>query len=220
MIVFDVDGTLIGGESVDWTCFAAAFDDVAGFGLSEDFFASAGEITAQAIVHQALHHLPLEQRKRMERSICQGFLQRLKKAHEKDSVCFRATHGAAALINELQERQIPMAIATGDWRETISFKLGVSGLSLDGIPMVTSSEFYSRSEIIAAAVLKAGGSLDKSVYVGDGLWDLRACEKLGVRFVGVGCGEMKLRAAGARQVLRDLSPPEFWMALAAKPNHF
>src|SRR5262249_33295367 len=104
MVVFDVDGTLIGGESTDWACFGAAFADVSGFELSDDFFASIEEITAQAIVHQALHNVPFEQRRLMERSVRQGYLQRLKKAHESASDSFRATNGAEALIRELKEK--------------------------------------------------------------------------------------------------------------------
>ncbi len=210
MIVFDVDGTLIGGESTDWACFGAAFEEVGGFALTNSFFAGIEEITAQAIVHQALCALPPEERRLKERSVCQGFLRRLKDAHSNDPSSFVAVNGAMALIRELKERGIPIAIATGDWRETICFKLCAAGISFDDIPMVTSSEFYSRAEIIAAAVVKAGGSLDEAIYVGDGLWDLRACEKLGIRFIGIGHRAEKLRDAGAKHVLRDLSPLEFW----------
>lgn len=215
MIVFDVDGTLIGGESTDWACFRGAFEEVAGFVLTDSFFASIAEITAQAIVHQALDSLPQDQRRLKERSVCEGYLRRLKDAQNNDPGCFTAVNGAVTLIKELKDRNIPIAIATGDWRETISFKLNASGISFDDIPMVTSSEFYSRSDIIAAAVTKAGGSLEKTIYVGDGLWDFRACRKLGIRFVGVGHRREKLRNAGARHVLDDLSPLEFWQVKEA-----
>jgi phosphoglycolate phosphatase-like HAD superfamily hydrolase len=215
VIVFDVDGTLIGGESTDWECFGAAFKEVAGFVLSEKFFAGIEEITAQAIVHQALGSLSAEEKRLKERLVCQEYLRRLQAAHQSDPGCFSAIEGAVTLIQELKEKGIPIAIATGDWRETISFKLRAAGILHDNIPMVTSSEFYSRSDIIAAAVAKAGRPLDEAIYVGDGLWDLRACGKLGIRFIGTGHREKKLREAGATHVLRDLSPPEFWRAKAA-----
>ena len=54
MIVFDADGTLIGGESTDKESFEAAFKEAAGFALEEAFLASLQEVTARAIVHQAL----------------------------------------------------------------------------------------------------------------------------------------------------------------------
>jgi phosphoglycolate phosphatase-like HAD superfamily hydrolase len=222
MIVFDADGTLIGGESTDWASFGAAFEEVAGFTLDEAFFGSIEEITAQAIVHQALAAFSAEERMINERAVCQAYLRRLKAACENDPCSFPAVEGAAALIRELKERGIPIAIATGDWRETISFKLRAAGIAFEDIPMVTCSEFYSRADIIAAAVRKAGGSLEQAVYVGDGLWDLRACKKLGIPFVGVGHRRERLRAAGAVHTLLDLSPLEFWRAkeAAIRPNGF
>jgi phosphoglycolate phosphatase-like HAD superfamily hydrolase len=210
MIVFDVDGTLIGGESIDWASFDAAFTEAAGFLPPREFYDSLEEVTAQAIVHQALGDLPLEEKKEIERAVCEGFLRRLKEAHQNDSTCFPALEGAVALMHELQERGVPLAIATGDWRETILFKLNAAGFSFGDIPMVTSSEFYSRAEIITAAVAQAGRPLDEAVYVGDGLWDLRACQKLGIPFVGVGHRREQLLKAAAVHVLLDLSPPGFW----------
>ncbi|MFZ4767509.1 MAG: hypothetical protein ACOYMN_21365, partial [Roseimicrobium sp.] len=52
--VFDVDGTLIGGEPVDWAAFGEAFGEVAGFALTTEFFDRIEEVTAKALVHQAL----------------------------------------------------------------------------------------------------------------------------------------------------------------------
>ena len=215
MIVFDADGTLIGGESTDWTSFDAAFEEVAGFALDDAFFKSIEEITAKAIVHQALATFSPKERTAKERAVCQAYLQRLKAACESNPCSFPATDGALVLLRELKERGIPVAIATGDWRETISFKLRAAGIAFDDIPMVTSSEFYSRADIIVAAVTKAGRSLEEAIYVGDGLWDLRACKKLGIPFVGVGHRRERLRDAGAAYILPDLSPLEFWRAREA-----
>lgn len=40
-IIFDADGTLIGGEPTDWASFEAAFFEVAGFALPSEFYDSA-----------------------------------------------------------------------------------------------------------------------------------------------------------------------------------
>jgi phosphoglycolate phosphatase-like HAD superfamily hydrolase len=210
MIVFDVDGTLVGGEPIDWASFRAAFADAAGFSPANEFYEDLEEVTAQAIVHQALGNLPLEEKKEIEREVCRGFLRHLKEAHVNDPNCFPALEGAVALIGELQERGFPLAIATGDWRETILFKLAAAGISIEGIPMVTSSEFYSRADIIKAAVADAGRPLEEAIYVGDGVWDLRTCRKLGIPFVGVGHRRDQLLKEAAIHVLIDLSPPGFW----------
>ncbi len=209
-IIFDADGTLIGGEPTDWVSFEAAFLEVAGFALTGDFFDSIEEVTARALVHQALADLDHTERQLKEQAVADGFLRRLQAAHQKDRECFPATHGAVALLHELKAAGLRIAIATGDWRESITFKLGAAGIPIDDIPIVTSSEHYARADIIRAAVSQAGGRLDEAVYVGDGLWDLRACERLGISFIGVGHRKERLRNAGALHVVDDLHPPLFW----------
>ena len=69
---------------------------------------------------------------------------------------------------------MPVAIATGGWLETITFRLNVAGIPFTSIPLVTSSDHYSRAEIIAASVRQAGRPLEEAICVGDGLWDFRA----------------------------------------------
>src|ERR1035441_7224379 len=179
MMVFDVDGTLVGGESTDWASFEAALEEAAGFVLDDTFFGRIEEVTAQAIVHQALEDVSIEKKKQMEHAVRQGYLRRLKSAHESDPSSFPALDGALALLAELKKKGVPVAIATGDWLESITFKLRAAGIPFDGVPMVTSSDFYSRADIIAGAIAKAGRPMHEAVYIGDGLWDLRASRKLG-----------------------------------------
>ncbi|MFZ4767390.1 MAG: HAD family hydrolase, partial [Roseimicrobium sp.] len=146
-----------------------------------------------------------------EQAVAEGFLRHLKDAHDRDALCFPATEGAVELLHELRAAGHRIAIATGDWRETITFKMRAAGIPYEGIPIVTSSEHYSRADIIRAAVAEAGGPLDEAVYVGDGLWDLRACEQLGIPFIGVGHRKERLQKAGAHHVLDDLRPAGFWL---------
>jgi phosphoglycolate phosphatase-like HAD superfamily hydrolase len=210
MIVFDADGTLIGGEPTDWASFEAAFLEVAGFALTSEFYESIEEVTAKALVHQALADLEHLERLLTEQAVADRFLSRLKAAHTEDSACFPAVEGAVALLHDLKAKGLRVAIATGDWRESITFKLHAAGIPCDDIPIVTSSEHYSRADIIRAAVAEADGSLDEAIYICDGLWDLRACERLGIPFIGVGHRKDRLRKAGALHVLDDLRPAEFW----------
>ena len=212
MIVFDVDGTLIGGESVDWQCFDDAFEEAAGAPFRSDFFHNLEEVTAQAIVHQALDHLEEADREEILSKTQQGLLTRLREAHRSNPSAFPAVKGALELWQDLQERGIPFAIATRDWRDSIHFKLSAARLPFENVPMATSSDCYSRADIIATAVERAGGDLNDCVYVGDGIWDLRATQKLGIPFIGCGARLNLLKAAGAINVIEDLHPSSFWKA--------
>jgi len=52
-----------------------------------------------------------------------------------------------------------------------------------------------------------------TVYVGDGVWDARACRALGVPFIGIGSGPRAARLAseGAVRVFRDFSEDELFL---------
>ncbi len=121
--------------------------------------------------------------------------------------------GAALLIQDIQKRGFPIAIATGDWQESILVKLNASGIPVDNIPMTTSSDYYSRAEIISSSVEKAGGNLLGSIYVGDGHWDFRAAQQLGIAFIGCGTKVDRLREEGEQYVLDRLNVDEFWNAI-------
>jgi phosphoglycolate phosphatase-like HAD superfamily hydrolase len=213
LIIFDVDGTLVGGESADWASFSAAFKEAAGFAFAPDFFLRIEEITAQAIVHQALVNHTLEEKKAIESAVRCGYLKYLTAAHKNDPCAFSSTPGSIALLEDLKSRQIPLAIATGDWFETITFKLTAASIPFKHLPMATSSDRYSRADIIALAAAKAGVPIDGAIYVGDGAWDFRACKKLGIPFIGVGSKVEKLRQAGATHILPDLTPATFWQTV-------
>ena len=139
MIVFDVDGTLVGGEAFDWQCFEGAFEDAAGFRLTEEFFTSLEEVTAKAIVHQALPEADHEEKLKIEAKTRQGFLERLQTVYEANPSCFPAAEGAIAIMEEIRRRNIPLAIATGDWRPSITLKLKAAGIPIEDIPLVTAS---------------------------------------------------------------------------------
>jgi phosphoglycolate phosphatase-like HAD superfamily hydrolase len=220
MIIFDVDGTLLGGESADWASFEAAFEEAAEFALTSSFFHAIEEVTAQAIVHQALSDRSVAERKTIESAVRCGYLKRLAAAHKQDPLTFSPTTGSIALLEDLKRKQIPVALATGDWFETITFKLTTACIAFQDLPMATSSDRYSRADIIALAASKAGISLDGAIYVGDGAWDFRACKKLGIQFIGVGSKTDKLREAGAQHIVSDLTPENFWrmVEIIRRPN--
>lgn len=214
LIIFDVDGTLIGGESSDWKCFRDAFVEAAGFRLTEQFWSSIPEVTAQAIIHQALPDRTRDERVAIENSVRANFLERLQRVHAEDHTAFSPLPGVVELLRHLDRQPgFKVAIATGDWRETISFKLGAAGIDVSGYPMATSSDCYARADVIRLAAERACVPLSEALYVGDGLWDFRATQLLGIPFVGVGPRGPKLIEAGATHVLEALDHSGFFARL-------
>jgi phosphoglycolate phosphatase-like HAD superfamily hydrolase len=210
LIIFDVDGTLVGGESHDWACFDEAIADVVGFTPTQEFFDSLPEITAQAIAEAAIRAAKREPGVGLEERIRDGYLRRLRQVHASDPCAFPARNGVVTLLSHLSSLHgLGVAIATGDWHATASFKLGAAGIDVSRFPMATSSDCSCRSEIIKLAASRAGRSLADVIYVGDGVWDFRACRDLGVRFIGTGTRPHLLQAAGALHIMEELEEALF-----------
>jgi phosphoglycolate phosphatase-like HAD superfamily hydrolase len=215
-VIFDVDGTLIGGESQDWKCFDQAIMAILGFMPGTEFYRTLKEVTAQAIAEHAVQTAKRILGTGLEEQIQDEFLRRLREVHSVNPSAFPPRNGAAELLAYLNT--IPgwdIAIATGDWHPTISFKLSAAGLDISGYPIATSSDSNRRSEIIRLAAQRAGTPLSEVVYVGDGVWDLKACRELGVRFIGAGSRTEHLVNAGANCIIKSFEKDVFLKALGA-----
>jgi phosphoglycolate phosphatase-like HAD superfamily hydrolase len=198
LIIFDVDGTLIDANELDHRCFDEAFLEVTGVPLPGERWSQVREFTAQAIVREGLHDWPDDERSAAETTIRAGFLARLTAAHATNAHAFPPVPGGPALIEELAASPTcRVAIATGCWRETSRFKLAAAGYRMEGVECASSSDCYRRVDIIRTVMNRLGGNIHDTVYVGDQLWDLRAANELGIRFVGVGRQREQLRSDGA-----------------------
>ncbi len=203
LVIFDVDGTLVDAHPVDNDSFDHAFNKCTGFALTAEMWMTFEEVTAKAIVHQALgpNRADLKDVELLVRDL---FLDGLRTHHLEKGDGINLTPGAQAMWSSLRTKpEYRVAIATGCWHETAHFKLGVAGLDIAGVPFACASDRYSRADIIALAAERAGIPVEQAVYVGDGVWDLKAARKLGIPFIGVGRKTDVLREAGATHVLDD-----------------
>ena len=210
LIIFDVDGTLVGGEPADWRAFDESIATVLGGTLDAAFFSTLDEITAQAIAEASIRKAGKETGKGLEERIAEGYLEGLKAAHATNPGTFYARSNAIRLLSHLRTMPgVDVAIATGDWLPTISFKLAAAGFDTRGIPIATSSDRYSRSDIIGLAAERAGRSLDDALYVGDGVWDYKATRKLSIPFIGTGKRTPLLQESGAVHLHPEFDPEGF-----------
>lgn len=213
LIIFDVDGTLIGGESYDWSAFEAAFLDVTGSPFPPGFFDRITEVTATSIIRTALPELESEALQHTLSRVSTGYCDRLAVDIIAHPEAFPATNGAVALLARLQEEGYDCAIATGDWLTSITLKLNAAQIPWRRLSMATSADRPIRAEIITLAAERARRPVCESIYVGDGTWDLRATRALGIPFIGVGKNIERLQSAGSPWVLPDLNPDAFFATL-------
>jgi len=210
LVIFDVDGTLLGGEAADWRAFDDAIESVLEYAVDETFFAGLPEITAQSIAEAAIRASGGAAGNGLEQRIHDEYLRGLRLAHRSDPLTFQPRAGVRELLLHLASMPgVQVALATGDWHSTITFKLAAAGLDISPFPLATSSDTPRRADVIRLAAGRAGRPLSQAVYVGDGVWDLRACRELEIPFIGTGERTDRLAESGAEHLLEPFETTAF-----------
>ncbi|MBI3191377.1 MAG: hypothetical protein HYZ36_01845 [Pedosphaera parvula] len=158
----------------------------------------------------------------------QRFIELLHAAAARQS--FRPIPGAAKVLERLANTSSHcVALATGCWSEAARLKLASAGMCFDDYPSATADDAVAREDIVKLAIQRAAQwagvtGFARTVYVGDGVWDARACQVLGLPFVGIARGPkaQQLRAEGAAWVCADFSDGDLFLerlaAIARSPR--
>lgn len=211
LVLFDVDGTLIRSMQDDGECLVASLYDVFGFTEIEDDWSCYQHITDIGILIEAFEQRRGRAPSETETEVfCEHFVGLL--AERCSEFPLQPIAGAALLLDALAEREdIAVAFATGCFRRSAEVKMLSAGISFDQAPAATCNDAISRHEIMEIGIAKAAAShgvpgFDNMVYVGDGIWDVWACRRLGLPFIGVAADITadRLRAEGIEFLLPDL----------------
>ncbi|ULJ76266.1 HAD family hydrolase [Rhizobium gallicum] len=117
--------------------------------------------------------------------------------------------GASELLQWLSSENIPYAIATSGRMETAAVNLAALGVDPGSFPVITRDQVkYAKPDpdLFVAAAEALGVAIEKSIVVGDSIWDMLAatrCRALGVGLLSGGYGREELRDAGAIRVYED-----------------
>lgn len=227
-VVFDIDGTLTESTRLDDACFERAAREVIGVRSISVDWAAYPHSTDDAI---AAHLISTSRGRPAARAELDAFAARfmeiLDEAIAQHGV--RAVPGAERAFALVRGAGWLPAVATGCWRGSALRKLRAAGLDASGLGAAFADDAWPREAIIARAVERAqalegmarpapealaahaaGASSARAaavVYVGDGVWDVRACRRSGYRFLGIAQGQRAaaLRQEGAGTVLAHYS---------------
>ena len=216
LAIFDIDGTLTESVAVDEVCFVQAFRDVLGIErintnwLEYNFQTDSGLALEICRSHLGRDPSGVEITRLQSR-----FAHLLSAAVEGVAQPIREIPGAAGLLHGLGAHPLwPVAIATGGWSMSARFKLASAGLPVDAFPWANADDAVDRVDILRTAIRRAGqaygqDAFEKVVYVGDGVWDVRAAKALGIGFLGLAPASKagRLLEEGASCVLPDFSDP-------------
>jgi HAD superfamily hydrolase (TIGR01509 family) len=127
--------------------------------------------------------------------------------------------GAADLLRACKRRGLAVILASS--ADEAEFKVLRAVLDAeDAIDAATFAGDVDTSkpapDLVQVALDKAGAPAGEAVFTGDTVWDVEACQKAGVRCIGVlsgGVSRDELTTAGAAEVYRD--PADLLAALSA-----
>jgi len=214
LVVFDIDGTITDTVEVDDFCFVKTFHDLFDIDLNQVDWGEFKYVTDLGISNQIFEENFQRPPTNTEiESIKTHFLGLLSKRFRAEPTKFSEIPGAANFLKELKAKSYPIAIATGGWKETAIFKLEKVGVRIENIPFANSNHHYSRAAITKLSIESAKETYQidfkRTVYFGDGEWDLVTCREIGVDFIGVDYKETGvLKKLGAANVIEDFSDTE------------
>ena len=217
LVIFDIDGTLTQTMKADEECFVRSLAEVCGFDDVNTDWSRFKHATDSGIFHE-IHEArtgrppsPIEI-SRFRRH----FVELL--ARVSSDAPFAAVKGSPLLLSRLADSaEHRVALATGAWRASARLKMASAGLCYDDYPAASSDDAFDRESIIRLSMRRAAeryGRCGSIVYVGDGVWDARACRNVGVPFIGVATEgrASRLSEEGAVCVFPDLSDVDSFLS--------
>ncbi len=217
LVMFDIDGTLTETMKVDEECFVRSFEDVFGFADIDPDWSHYPRTTDSGIFHDVftarIGRSPTAQEVSQFR---QHFPQLLAAASSQSP--FAPVAGADRLLSRLaQGGSHRVSLATGGWRDSARLKMASAGMCFDDHPAASADDALDRESIMRISKQRAaeryGESFACTVYVGDGVWDARACRGVGIPFIGIGTGSRatRLSAEGAVCIFPDFSDADIFL---------
>ena len=211
LVMFDIDGTLTESMKVDEECFVRSLADVYGFTGVETDWSRYKHTTDSGIFHEI--HLARTGRPPSVVEVShfrQHFVALLGRVSSNSP--FAPIAGAPQLLSGLADSaESRVSLATGGWRDSARIKMASAGMCFDDHPAASADDALDRESIMKISLQRAverhETSFVSTIYVGDEIWDARACRALDIPFIGIGSGRRAARLAseGAIRVFGDYS---------------
>ena len=186
LLIFDIDDTLTKSAAIHIQAFIESLHELGVEKMDTNF----GEY---------LHHTDSYVSKTIyEKELWQTFTEQVKAQFEKLLSNKMAEEeiieipGASHFIKEVRKnKSIAVCFATGSLRRPAIQKLQSIGVKFDDHLLVASDRLLKRESIVKKAIADAKGfyqvdSFERIISIGDGLWDLKVAQNLGLEFVGIG----------------------------------
>lgn len=211
-VLFDVDGTLVDSTYLHVHAWSQAFDRLGRPVEAWRIHRSIGMDASQLI--ESLVADADDDMKAHAKDLHAHYYQQL-------TTLLRPLPGARELIDGVKTLGLQVVLATSAPEDELAKLREV--LDVDElVSAVTSSEDVDTAkpqpDIVEVALARAGVTPQRAVFVGDAVWDIEACRRVGVPAVAVRCGGIgrdELQGAGAADIYDD--PADLCRHLESSP---
>ena len=185
LVMFDIDGTLIDSHDVDTRCFTTAVWQVTGLDIDANW-GLYQHATDAGILQEFIERQGLVNPQETINAIKRVFFALLDQSFRNKPV--KQIEGAADFLLYLQSLpDVVVSLATGGWQESARLKLLSAGIDCQNLVLASSDDAIDRVGIMTLSRQQANAGKDVPVvYFGDGVWDKKACEEMGIDFILVG----------------------------------
>ncbi len=184
-IIFDIDGTLVDSAAWDAELYIQSVQEVLGNVHIHEDWGAYEHVTDSGILKQIIGENGVDVDEELVSQIEGNFCCKTDTRLQRQPC--RAVPGAVEAVSELVTSNVwQVGLATGGWEQTALAKLESAGIDVDGLPLCSSSDYISRVDIMKACRSRMPHSGGRTVYVGDGAWDLKASRDLNWGFIAIG----------------------------------
>lgn len=214
LAIFDIDGTLTETNKVDNKCFVKAFANSHKITSIETDWTKYKHVTDSGIALEIFNKRLGRAPSKKDFSVFKTcFVKNLSEFANKDETLFVEILNAKEMLSKLIfVEDWAIALATGCFYESAKLKLKKAKMDIKSFPIATADDAVSREEILQLAIEKSlkhyrQSKFDKTVSIGDGVWDVRTARKLDLDFIGIASGKQAklLRNEGASYIIKDFS---------------
>jgi len=210
LLIFDIDGTLANTKTVEDRCFMTAFQQTFGLDIFDQDWSELQHVTDWGITEEIIQNIWNRKPTKAEYELMiRNFVQQLEVERARDASQFQEVAGAKDFFERVKNNEnYGVGIATGSWEQSALIKLDCIGINPREVAFSNSNHFKSRADITQNAIKLAsqGKSVPKEyiIYFGDGIWDFKTCQQLGINFIGIDVdGDGELEQLGVEKVFRD-----------------
>ncbi|MDI9311177.1 MAG: HAD hydrolase-like protein [Limnohabitans sp.] len=208
LLIFDIDGTLCNTKEISDNCFIETFKKIYNYDYQSIEWENFKNITDEALFYD-LYKFHFSEKPTL--SEIQNFKNQYYKQLLKLTNKFNLVKGANELLLKCKQNNTPIAIATGSWLNIALLKMNATKLNYLNIPISSSNDSFKRTEIVKSVISKSKQfyntkNFKNITYFGDGLWDKKCCEDLGINFIGVDIdNNQKLKLADTKTIINDFT---------------